>query len=901
MSTLDDLIARVAGLPQEERAKLQKIALASKASRKWTPNPGPQTEAYFCKADVLLYGGEPGGGKAVSVHSLIPTPHGWSTMGDLRVGDQVFDERGAVCLVVAKSDVIFEPAYRLTFSDGEEIEADARHQWVTSTRAERMRRLKCTDEWRAKRRETRPTRGTGARPDLAARNSLTASARNPATSSIKTTQQIFDTVRRYDGGLNHVVEVAGALQLPDAELLIDPYVLGVWLGDGCKNTSQIVGLDEEIFANVANSYEVTRVPSSKYARAARGLITDIRRLGLFNNKHVPSAYLRASQSQRLALLQGLMDTDGHCDSRGQCEIQLTRKELIDGVAELLSSLGIKAQIREGDAKLDGRVTSKKWRLKFLTNLPAFRLARKLIRQKRSGFRGTHNARYIEKCEPIDPIQMQCIQVDSPSHCYLVGRSMIPTHNSQLILGLAHNEHKRSLIMRRQYGDLDRIVEDCLKIHGSRDGFNGSPPPKLRISDTQIIDFAAAHRVGDEQGQMGKGRDLLGIDEATHFAESQIRFLMGWNRSDDPKQRVRTVLATNPPLSAEGLWVIKMFAPWLDPQYPNPAKQGELRWVVSDADGNDRWVDGPGEYETVVAGKPKKVLATSRTYIPASVKDNPYYVASGYEQQLDAMPEPYRSLLMGGFRTAFRDADNQMIPTKWVQLAQERWKAGKPQGVPMCSMAVDASGGGDDPMVVASRYDGWFDHNQHTPGKEIPMERAGAFCAGVVVSHRRDGAVVTIDMGGGYGGPTYEHLYANEVEVKSYKGAEATTRRSQDGKLRFVNTRTAAYWLFREALDPGQPGGSPIALPPDPKLLADLTAPTFEPTPQGIKAEPKDKVCERLGRSTDDGDAVVMCWFNGPRHSTHAMDWIEMGLKRKESRNPKVVLGSRQPLSARRHA
>ena len=204
------------------------------------------------------------------------------------------------------------------------------------------------------------------------------------------------------------------------------------------------------------------------------------------------------------------------------------------------------------------------------------------------------------------------------------------------------------------------------------------------------------------------------------------------------------------------------------------------------------------------------------------------------------------------------------------------------------------------MVLAPRHDGWFPHTIHTQGKDIPIERAGSFCAGVVVSHRRDDALVTIDMGGGYGGPMYEHLHANGVEVKAYKGAEATTRRSQDGKLRFVNTRTAAYWLFREALDPGQPGGSTIALPPDQKLLADLTAPTFEPTPNGIKAEPKDKVCERLGRSTDDGDAVVMSWFNGPRHSTNALEWIEQGLRRKEARNPKVVLGNRQLLSTRRY-
>lgn len=467
--------------------------------------------------------------------------------------------------------------------------------------------------------------------------------------------------------------------------------------------------------------------------------------------------------------------------------------------------------------------------------------------------------------------------------------------SQLILGLAFNEHSRSLIMRRQYGDLDRIVEDALKIHGSREGFNGSPPPKLKISDGKVIDFAAAHRVGDEQGQMGKGRDLLAIDEATHFAESQIRFLMGWNRTENKNQRCRVVLATNPPLSAEGLWVIKMFAPWLDPKFPNPAKPGELRWVVSDDDGNDRWVDGPGEYEVIVAGKSKKVKAKSRTYIPASVKDNPYYVESGYESQLDAMPEPYRSLLMGGFRTAFQDQANQIIPTAWVIAAQKRWTPNPPKGVPMCAIGVDCSGGGTDPMTIAPRYDGWFDTIKEVKAKDIPMERAGSFCAGQVLSYRRGDADIIIDLGGGYGSSTYEHLKANDIDVEGYKGAEATIRRSRDKKLKFTNTRSAALWAFREALDPGQPGGSPIALPADnPKLLADLTAPTFDVTPNGIRAEPKDKICERLGRSTNDGDAVIMSWWKGPKQITHALEWAE---QRHSGGTPKVIHSKR---FSRRH-
>lgn len=442
--------------------------------------------------------------------------------------------------------------------------------------------------------------------------------------------------------------------------------------------------------------------------------------------------------------------------------------------------------------------------------------------------------------------------------------------SQLILGLAFNCHERSLIMRRQYGDLNRLTDDALKIHGSRTGFNGAPPPKLRVSDKQIIDFAAAHRVGDEQGQMGKGRDLLGIDEATHFAESQIRFLMGWNRTDTPGQRVRTVLATNPPLTAEGLWVNTMFAPWLDPAHPYPAKDGELRWVISDDDGKDEWVEGPEA--TRVNAKGKVIRPTSRTYIRAKVSDNPYYAATDYERQLDAMPEPYRSLLMGGFQTTFKDAANQVMPTAWIKLAQKRWTPRPPEGVPMCSIGVDASGGGDDPMVLAPRYDGWYSPLIEVPGKEIPVERIGPHCAGIVVSHRRDDALVVVDMGGGYGGSIHDHLRENEVEVFRYSGAESCTRRSRDGKYKFTNTRSAAYWFFREALDPAQDGGSPMMLPDDPVLVADLAAPTFEITPNGIKVEPKEKVCERLGRSTDHGDAAVMAWFSGAKAVSHYTQW-----------------------------
>lgn len=441
--------------------------------------------------------------------------------------------------------------------------------------------------------------------------------------------------------------------------------------------------------------------------------------------------------------------------------------------------------------------------------------------------------------------------------------------SQLILGLAFNEHKRTLVMRREYGGLERLIEDALKIHGGRDGFNGSPPPRLRIDDQRVIYFRAAHRVGDEQGTMGQGRDLLAIDEATQFAESQVRFMMGWVRSEDKTQRTRTVLATNPPLQAEGLWVVKMFAPWLDERYPRPAKPGELRWVISDEEGNDQWVDGPDDTREVNG---KMVRPTSRTYIPASTKDNPYYIDSDYERQLDAMPEPFRSLLMGGFKTQFKDAENQLIPTAWIKAAQARWKPDGWRDYEMTAMALDPAGGGGDVGVLCWRHGGWYapfvaiKAGAGLPGEdpnasaERAMRRASEMAAGVI-TQRRSNAPVIVDMGGGYGGDVASRLKENGIACEAFNGANKSTAIAANG-IRFVNARAEAWWKFRDELNPEREGGSAIALPDDPELLADLATPTLEVKTSGVQIESKDDIKKRLGRSPDKGDAVVMCLAPG---------------------------------------
>lgn len=435
--------------------------------------------------------------------------------------------------------------------------------------------------------------------------------------------------------------------------------------------------------------------------------------------------------------------------------------------------------------------------------------------------------------------------------------------TDLLAGLALTQHRRSLIMRRQYTDLGALIERVREIDGSYTGFNGAPPPRLRTADGRLVDFGAAAKLGDEKHWQGQPHDLLGLDEVVHFLEDQVRFLMGWVRSTEEGQRVRTIFATNPPVSAEGDYIIGMFRPWLDMTHHNPAKPGELRHYVTDPDGKDFEVDGPELYQ--FPGEDKPVIPHTRTFIPAALSDNPFLRDTGYAATLDALPEPLRSAVRDGNFMAARDDDEwQMIPTMWIREAQMRWLPSPPVGVPMCCMSVDPAAGGMDKSVIAIRHDGWFAKLIERPGAETPL---GTEIAGLVVMHRTDNATVVIDMGGGYGGVPYTTLQENGIEPVAHKGAETSTARTKDRKLGFYNKRTEVWWKFREALDPSQVGGSGVILPDDQELLSDLTSVRFSVMQHrgvmSIKAETKEDVVKRLGHSPDKGDAVVNCWSRGP--------------------------------------
>lgn len=452
--------------------------------------------------------------------------------------------------------------------------------------------------------------------------------------------------------------------------------------------------------------------------------------------------------------------------------------------------------------------------------------------------------------------------------------------SDLALGLALNEHHRSLILRRTNKEVGGMVSRMVEMVGHTNGLNRQTGTWL--TEGKSIELGGCEHEDDKQKRKGTPHDLKAFDEVSDFTESQYTFIIGWNRSTKPGQRCRVVATGNPPTKPEGLWVLKRWAAWLDPQHPRPAQPGELRWYTTGPDGKEIEVDGRGPHN--INGE--EVYALSRTFIPSSLADNPDLAATNYGATLAALPDDLRAAYRdGAFGTALRDDAFQTIPTAWVHAAQNRWQRVPPVGVPMCAIGVDVAQGGADRTVLALRHDGWFAPPIVTPGRLTPD---GKTVAGLVVANRRDGAKVIIDIGGGWGGDAYAHMAANGIDVIGYMGVKKSNGRTQDNTLKFTNVRTEAYWRFREALDPSQPQGSGIMLPVDAELLADLCAPKYEVGSNGIALESKESVSDRIGRSPDKGDAVVMAWFDGLKRIN-----IQGGNFRERQRLPtRTDMGSR---------
>ncbi|MPV89510.1 replicative DNA helicase [Georgenia ruanii] len=437
---------------------------------------------------MIIIAARPAIGKALALDTPLPTPTGWTTMGEVQVGDELIAADGTPTKVVAATEVMVDrPCYELTFDDGTTIVADAQHQWVTETRASRK-----------------------SAQAAAAQYNRTRNQRTFA--EIRTTEEIAATLRctTADRRLNHCVTNTKPIELPEADLLIDPYVLGVWLGDGESAGARFTSDDPEIAAFIeaagyvvrpgaSRTYSVTlprpsgdnqvHVPTALVRTGAAhrrqgGTVvrpvpqapgpvmsvvgqrcTDcgapavgrhlcpacwqdhgsvralLRKMGVLKNKHIPAPYLRASVRQRRALLAGLLDTDGTVNPTGSVQFAVTSKRLADDFRELVHSLGYRTGWSEKAVRGRTPETSIAYSITFTTADEVFALPRKQRAQRER--RVNHptprrTARFITSVRKVESVPVRCVQIDHPSHLYLASRAMIPTHNSTLALDICRS-------------------------------------------------------------------------------------------------------------------------------------------------------------------------------------------------------------------------------------------------------------------------------------------------------------------------------------------------------------------------------------------------------------------------------------------------------------------------------
>lgn len=332
--------------------------------------------------------------EALALTTPIPTPAGWTTIGQLSVGDEIIGGDGHPARVTRLTPVRTDSTcYKVTFDDETSIVADAGHLWL----ARKM-------------------------------------------SSGRKTPRIYTTQQMVDSGERFAVPRPPAVKSPEIELPVDPYLLGLWIGDGSTGQPHLNLRREDsdfIYGELqALNVKPHWISDVKTARrlsvseigATYGSPSSFRQrmeeLDIFHSKAIPPQYLRASLDQRLALLQGLMDTDGHVDGHGFCTFVSTIPHVATAVMELVHSLGFLGHLtRQEDHR---RITYKDvFKVHFTptAELPPARLPRHLARLKAE----TYKWQQIS-IESVPSVPVRCIEVDSHDHMFLAGFGFVPTHN-----------------------------------------------------------------------------------------------------------------------------------------------------------------------------------------------------------------------------------------------------------------------------------------------------------------------------------------------------------------------------------------------------------------------------------------------------------------------------------------
>lgn len=364
-----------------------------------------------------------GCGKALRVDQPVLTPTGWRPISELTIGDPIIGRDGLTYEVSGVYPQGVRPLYELLFSDGVTVIADAEHRWLVQLNRRRDRGL---------------------------------------PGEVLTTAEILERgVTRPAGGARWFLPMPEPIKLPEAELPLDPWLLGLLLGDGTLcGTVTVTTADAPIVdrvrslvepmgvvveANTSNPFGY-RLGGRQTMPGRRGfwnpVVDALRSVGLrgvrSHKKFVPHTYKFASADQRLEVLRGLLDADGSRAHGDAAEYVTTSPELAEDVRWLVQSLGGTATLVE---KKTARRLAHRMRIKLPAHLVPFSL-------KRKGAGWCDGARVtpfraIRAITPVEPGEAVCISVTAPDHLYLT-TGCVPTHNSSTLKMIARSDARRQM-------------------------------------------------------------------------------------------------------------------------------------------------------------------------------------------------------------------------------------------------------------------------------------------------------------------------------------------------------------------------------------------------------------------------------------------------------------------------
>ena len=634
-----------------------------------------------CPAFECLYGGAVGGGKGLLNDEMVLSPFGWKQMGEVGVGDRLCATDGTVTEVIGVYPQGEVDIYSVEFSDGQKIVTDGEHNWLghrclKSVKIGNGRTFGEDSDQVWKTPEIMKWIESSGK-----RFSIPAISRPVATN------------------------VAGQFKGPGNFIgrEIDPYLLGLLLGDGCMTTADgltIASADDQIVDFLAENYDCSVYETNSKAKAVRfkgecrkKMASDLEDLGLLGHgaasKFVPRQYMMGPADVRLSVLQGLLDTDGWAEDGRAIHFSSASVDLAENVRDLCFSLGgvatchVKTMDHIQPQYLDANCV----RLKFRDPAMAFRLERK--RAVASTIKHQEMRRYIERVVPAGRGSTTCLQVRHKNSLF-IATGFVVTHNTDALLGdFARGIEMGSawvgMYIRKHFPDMDDVIRRSHEIYGQVYGsqcYSGSKY-QWNFPSGAILQFRALERDDDVQKYIGQQYAWLGWDELTQWASPYpYTFLMTRLRSAKGAP-VRVRAATNPGGPGHS-WVKARF---LDPMPPGIPLQVETK-------SGDKY---------------------HRVFIPSKLDDNKILMQSdpGYADRIYEVGDPAlaRALREGNWNivagAAFPEfsekdhvIDNYPIPTDRPVWRSCDWGF----DTPYCNLWMFPSNEGE--LIVSGELYGW---------------------------------------------------------------------------------------------------------------------------------------------------------------------------------------------------